>query len=179
MIKKPEKEKFTAIPYRRGYIHQKTSIRTGEKFRFFSYPSGHEKETHLNLARLLGVYDEELAKMEAYDLIVSYGTANANKYSFNPPPWGSPMRTEMLRAYFYKTSLSSFAILNRGLSIVCGFRNKKDYFRYALKFGEITPVRFWYASDQFWVFIDENDPVPFERKDPATWNNGDPQAGWL
>lgn len=166
-------KKFTAVPYRKGNIYQKTSIRTGEKFKFFAHPLDREKSTHLNLARLLGVYDDELEKCE------SYSSTSANTFQYNPPPWGSPMRAEMLRAYFYKTSMSSFAILNRGPSIVCGFRNKKDYFRYALKLGDTSPVRFWYASDQFWVFIDENDPVPFSRKDPTVWNNSDPQAGWL
>lgn len=172
LIEKPKKKRFTAVPYRKGTIHQKVSIRTGEKFRFFSYPLTHDQETHLNLARLMGVYDEELKKCENYD------SANST-FQYNPPPWGSQMRSEMMRAYFYKTSLDSFAVKNHGLSVMCGFRSKKDYFRYALKFGDTTPIRFWYAKDQFWVFIDENDTLPFYAKDPVNWNSSDPQAGWL
>lgn len=173
MIEKPEKKRFTAVPYRKGQIYRKTSIRTGDKFKFFSYPMPHHKEAHLDLARLLGVYDSELKKCE------EFGSTNRGMFLSGVPPWSSHPRSEMLRAYFYKTSLDSFAILNHGLSVLCGFRSKKDYFRYALKFGETSPVFYWYAKDQFWVFIDEKDPIPFVQCDPLDWNKNDPQAGWL
>lgn len=159
------------IPYRKGRVHQNVSVRSTDGFKFFSIASGPNIDSHLRLAKLIGEYDREFSACESARStgVGLFGT---------DVPWSLPNQARLLRAYFYSNTASSFAIISFYNRIVCGFRHRKDYFRYSLKFGT-EPVRSWDSGWPFWVFIDDNDTQSFLALKATEWNISDPMTGWL
>jgi hypothetical protein len=172
------------IPYRRGAAYKSVCIRGSDKFILLSHMLVFNEEEYLRIADIVGRKEEAEHLCQQYHTNnAAMLTASAHAWAWAPPPWqqgrGLCGAMELIRAYLYENSISSFGVSTASFMPILAFRDKKDYFKYALKFGDTTRIRLWDSGLKFWVFIDENDPVPFENRSAEDWNQSDPKGGWL
>lgn len=161
-------------PYRRGNIYSSVCIRGRDKFTLLRHEVAITEKFYLEIAEALGVYDTEFEKCR------EYAAQLTNFLAYMRPPWSPPNLIELIRAYLYQNSVSSFGIgFADSQHVTIAFRDQKDYFKYSLRFGATSRLRIWSSSSSFWVFIDEHDEIPFYPIKAEEWNSADPKGGWL
>ena len=176
MIKKLKIPRIS--PYRRGNVYNSVCIRGTDKFLLLSHQLSFTEEEYLYIASVVGRKDEAASRCEHYHLEKTSG----KDLWLLRQPWTHGLDTgpiALIRAYLYENSIGSFGICTDTFQPIIAFRNKKDYFKYVLMFGNSSRLKTWDTQLQFWVFIDEKDTNPFQNPLAKEWNQSDPKGGWL